>query len=120
MLTHCVRHRFNSRRAITLLTDEIPSHHKTTGWVLGLLGKAHFELNQYKEAKKCFREMRDRDPHRLEMTEVYSTALWHLQEVRQLNKGKEETVVRILHYVLPPFGNDTAKQLIIDFSLFFR
>ena len=53
-----------------LLKEEVPGHHRSSGWVLGQMGKAHFELGQYKEAKKCFREMRDRDPHRLEMTEV--------------------------------------------------
>ena len=73
--------RYNSRRAITLL-DEIPAHHKTSGWVLGLLGKAHCELGLYKEAKKCFKDMRDKDPHRLERTEIYSTVLWHLSEVQ--------------------------------------
>ena len=76
--------RYNSRRAIALL-DEIPHHHKTTGWVLGMVGKAHFEMGEYKEAKKYFKEMRDKDPHRLEMTEVYSTALWHLQEEVELS-----------------------------------
>ena len=29
---------------------------------------------------RYFREMRDREKHRMEHTEIYSTALWHLQE----------------------------------------
>ena len=40
---------FNCRRAIELLTA-LPAHQHNTGWVLSMLGKAHFELNDYKQA----------------------------------------------------------------------
>ncbi len=43
--------RFNCRKAVEVL-DSIPQNHKRTGWVLGLTGRAHFELAEYKEAKE--------------------------------------------------------------------
>ena len=45
---------FNCRRAVELLTA-LPSHQYNTGWVLSMLGKAHFELNDYKQAVRCGR-----------------------------------------------------------------
>ena len=55
-----------------------------------LLGKAHFELAEYKEAVCYFNNMRNKDPHRLELTEYFSTALWHLQEEVDLSPLAQE------------------------------
>jgi len=43
--------RFNCRKAIKLL-DDVPAKHRRSCWVLGHLGKAQFELGEYKEAKR--------------------------------------------------------------------
>ncbi len=43
--------RYNCRKAVKLL-DDIPAKHRRSCWVLGHLGKAHFELGEYKEAKR--------------------------------------------------------------------
>jgi hypothetical protein len=45
--------RYNCRKAVKLL-DDIPAKHRRSCWVLGHLGKAHFELGEYKEAKRYF------------------------------------------------------------------
>lgn len=39
---------------------------------------------------RYFSEMRERDPHRLEFTEYYSTALWHLQDDVALSALSQE------------------------------
>ncbi len=57
----------------------ISDHHARSSWVLSLLGKCYFELNEYTEAAKYFRQVREQDPYRLEMMDLYSTALWQLQ-----------------------------------------
>ena len=57
----------------------------TSSFLQWFLGKAHFELAEYKEAACYFGNMRIKDPHRLELTEYYSTALWHLQEEVELS-----------------------------------
>ena len=43
--------RFDCRKAIKLL-DDVPLKHRKSCWVLGHLGKAHFELAEYKEAAR--------------------------------------------------------------------
>lgn len=40
---------FECKKAIECLSN-LPPHHHDTGWVLSLLGKAYFELNDYKKA----------------------------------------------------------------------
>jgi len=76
--------RYNCRKAVSLL-DELPPQHQDSGWVNSLKGKCHFELAEYKEAKKFFGLVRERDPYRLAFMEYYSTALWHLQEEVELS-----------------------------------
>ncbi|KAF0295081.1 Cell division cycle protein 27 [Amphibalanus amphitrite] len=75
---------FSCRRAVDLLSA-LPAHQFDTGWVLSMLGKAHFELNDYKQAVRYFQMVREREPYRLETMEYYSTALWHLQREVELS-----------------------------------
>ena len=70
--------RFNFREAVKRI-QQLPEQHASSSWVLSLLGKCYFELNEYKEAAKYFGRVREQDPYRLEMMDVYSTALWQLQ-----------------------------------------
>lgn len=37
---------YNCREAISIL-NQLPAHHYNTGWVLGQIGRAHFELAEY-------------------------------------------------------------------------
>lgn len=37
---------YNCREAISILS-QLPAHHYNTGWVLGQIGRAHFELAEY-------------------------------------------------------------------------
>lgn len=76
--------RYNCRKAVQLL-DTLPPQHQDSGWVNSLKGKCHFELAEYKESKKYFSLVREKDPHRLAFMEYYSTALWHLQEEVELS-----------------------------------
>ena len=82
--------RFNNRKAIKILQEDISFQHRNSAWVQGLLGKAHFELAEYKEAVRYFNNMRNKSPHRLDLTEYYSTALWHLQEEVELSVLAQE------------------------------
>ena len=81
---HLALAKFKCNKAIQLF-EEISPHHKNTAWVLGSLGKAHFELGNYAAAKTLFTEMRDLDPFGKEFTEYYSTTLWHLQDEVELS-----------------------------------
>ena len=68
---------YNCREAVQLF-ESLGTAHSSSNLVLGLLGKCHFELLDYKKCVKYFEEVREKDPFRLDMLEYYSTALWHL------------------------------------------
>lgn len=70
---------YNCREAISILSS-LPSHHYNTGWVLGMVGRAHFELADYMQAERLFSEVRRMESYRVEGMEIYSTTLWHLQK----------------------------------------
>ncbi|KAK4310422.1 hypothetical protein Pmani_018019 [Petrolisthes manimaculis] len=82
---------YNCKRAVELLTA-LPSNHYHTGWVLAHIGKAYFEMNDYLHAARVFGEVRELEPHRLQLMEYYSTALWHLQKEVQLSALAQELV----------------------------
>lgn len=60
--------------------EEIPLQHTQSSWVQSMIAMAHHEQRQYETAVKIFQEIHDREPHRLDMMEIYSTGLWHLQK----------------------------------------
>ncbi|XP_017337086.1 cell division cycle protein 27 homolog isoform X2 [Ictalurus punctatus] len=70
---------YNCREAIGILS-QLPAHHYNTGWVLGQIGRAHFELAEYMQAERIFSEVRRIESYRVEGMEIYSTSLWHLQK----------------------------------------
>lgn len=84
---------FNCRKAIDCLNN-LPPQHYSTGWVLSLLGKAHYELTDYQQAVRYFSEVREREPYRLQLMELYSTALWHLQKEVTLSALAQDLVAQ--------------------------
>ncbi|NP_958857.1 cell division cycle protein 27 homolog [Danio rerio] len=62
------------------ILSQLPSHHYNTGWVLGQIGRAHFELAEYMQAERIFSEVRRIESYRVEGMDIYSTTLWHLQK----------------------------------------
>ncbi|KAL0992720.1 hypothetical protein UPYG_G00097350 [Umbra pygmaea] len=70
---------YNCKEAISILS-QLPSQHYNTGWVLGQVGRAHFELAEYMQAERIFSEVRRIESYRVEGMEIYSTTLWHLQK----------------------------------------
>lgn len=71
-------------KAIRLL-DSLPENQKQTPWVLGKLGRLHFEIVNYEESLKYFTKLREIDRTRIEDMEYFSTLLWHLRDESQLN-----------------------------------
>ena len=82
---------FEIPNAIKILKD-LPVKHLNSGWVLSALGRCYFELGQYNEAVKYFEDAHEREPHRLQGMEHYSTALWHLQREVKLSMLSQELV----------------------------
>ncbi|KAJ3568883.1 hypothetical protein NP233_g5422 [Leucocoprinus birnbaumii] len=65
--------------------NQLPSPHQNTQWVLAMVGRAHFEQQDYSSAERAFKAVRVLEPHRLWDMEVYSTLLWHLQKTVDLS-----------------------------------
>lgn len=75
---------YNCRGALSHLSN-VPLNHRKSGWVLSIIAKAHFELNEYVEAVTVFKELRSIAPHDTFGLEIYSTALWHLHRDVELS-----------------------------------
>uniref|UniRef100_A0A8C7CWE3 Cell division cycle protein 27 homolog n=1 Tax=Oncorhynchus kisutch TaxID=8019 RepID=A0A8C7CWE3_ONCKI len=99
---------YNCKEAISILS-QLPSHHYNTGWVLGQIGRAHFELAEYMQAERIFSEVRRIESYRVEGMEIYSTTLWHLQkdvalsalskDLTDMDKNSPEYVqLRLFHW----------------------
>lgn len=58
---------------------------QTSQTVCYLRARACFEQNEYEEAKALLDSMHQKNPDRVEGTELLSTALWHLQNTQELS-----------------------------------
>ncbi|KAJ7582835.1 hypothetical protein C8J56DRAFT_865104 [Mycena floridula] len=75
---------YDSRACLAEL-EKLPQVHQQTAWVLGMIGRAHYELSDYTAADRAFKHLRTLEPYRLWDMEVYSTLLWHLQRNVELS-----------------------------------
>lgn len=71
---------YETKEAIQILENNIPSHQFLSSWVQSLIAVAHHEQREYDEAVKIFTGIHKREPFRLQYMEIYSTDLWHLQK----------------------------------------
>ncbi|THU92149.1 TPR-like protein [Dendrothele bispora CBS 962.96] len=65
--------------------EKLPNEHQQTPWVLAMVGKAHYEKADYSSAQRAFKAVRTFEPYRLWDMEVFSTLLWHTQQVVELS-----------------------------------
>jgi anaphase-promoting complex subunit 3 len=77
--------------------NSLPRAQQDTPWVLGQMGRAHYEQAAYAEAEKFFRRLRVLASTRLEDMEVYSTVLWHLRRETDLSFLAHELVDSAWH-----------------------
>jgi anaphase-promoting complex subunit 3 len=72
------------RACINELQSQLPEKHFRSALVSQWVGKAYYEMNEYKSAMLAFREMLRVEPFRLCGLETLSTALWHLKRDKEL------------------------------------
>ncbi|KAG6885993.1 hypothetical protein C0993_006109 [Termitomyces sp. T159_Od127] len=65
--------------------EQLPAVHQSSPWVLAMVGRAHYEKQDFASAERAFKAVRILEPHRLWDMEVYSTLLWHLQRNVELS-----------------------------------
>lgn len=75
---------FHCDEAIDLF-NSIPKHHIMATWVQSMIARAYYEKRAYDTASELFLEVHRKEPHRMQMMEIYSTVLWHLQRDVQLS-----------------------------------
>lgn len=63
-----------------------------TGWVQHQVGKAYFEIADYKNAQRSLENMQSVEPHRMQGLEVLSTTLWHLKKEVELSHLAQRAV----------------------------
>ncbi|CAM9350276.1 unnamed protein product [Chrysoparadoxa australica] len=74
---------YKCRDAIELL-HRLPACQFRTGWVQQQLGKAYYELSDYRMARSALEQMALWQPDRLEGLELLSTCLWQLKQEVEL------------------------------------
>lgn len=55
-------------------------------WVLANIARCYTELSNHVEAEKYFKEVFNREPHRTECVDFYSSCLWHLKKQADLSQ----------------------------------
>ncbi|EFJ42998.1 hypothetical protein VOLCADRAFT_66436 [Volvox carteri f. nagariensis] len=73
--------------------SRLPMSQARTAWVMGAMGRAHFEsMNYAKAAQVRFESARQLDRTRVEGMEIYSTVLWHTKREYELSHLAQECV----------------------------
>lgn len=65
--------------------DELPHVHQQSPWVLAMVGKAHYERQDYAAAQRAFTAVRTLEPYRLWDMEMYSSLLWNIRNAQELS-----------------------------------
>ncbi|KJE93974.1 cell division cycle Cdc27 [Capsaspora owczarzaki ATCC 30864] len=77
-------HQYDPKRSLRAL-KRLPVVHLQTAWAQALVGRAYFELANYKQAVVHFSRAHALDPSYLTGMDYYSTALWHLGRGAELS-----------------------------------
>ena len=89
LLRRCGRaYRYMSIYACQEVVDEIkafPTDVINFSWCIDLAAKAYFEMANYKECRRLFDLLLSVEPYDIQSMELYSTALWHLEDAPALS-----------------------------------
>ena len=82
---------YRCRECIEILHG-LPKQHFRSGWVQNILGKAYFEMCEYKPALLALKEMIRLEPFRVKGLDILSTTLWHLRKDKELCSLAQQVV----------------------------
>jgi anaphase-promoting complex subunit 3 len=74
------------------VAHNLPRCHFESGWVKHALGKAYFEMCEYKPAYIAFKDMVRLEPFRIEGIDILSTTLYHLRKDKDLSSLAQQVV----------------------------
>jgi anaphase-promoting complex subunit 3 len=72
--------------------QSLPPQHYRSALVSQWIGRAYYEMNEYKPSILAHREMLRLEPFRLKGLEILSTALWHLKRDKELCSLAQQVV----------------------------
>lgn len=76
---YLLQSKYDNKEAIACF-KELQARHFNSSWVQGQIALAHYEQRDYSSAVNIFQTIHENEPHRMELLEIYSTSLWHLQK----------------------------------------
>lgn len=76
---YLLQSKYDNKEAIEYF-NALPVRHFKSSWVQGQIALAHYEQRDYNSAVNIFQEIHEIEPNRMELLEIYSTSLWHLQK----------------------------------------
>lgn len=76
---------YEMEEALDVLNSKITVKHYTSSWVQSLVALIHHERREYDEAVKIFTSIHKCEPFRLQLMDIFSTDLWHLQKDQVLS-----------------------------------
>ncbi|KIM49461.1 hypothetical protein M413DRAFT_438643 [Hebeloma cylindrosporum] len=65
--------------------EQLPHAQQKSSAVIAMVGKAHYEQQDFASAERAFKTLRQEEPYRLWDMEVYSSLLWQLQRSVELS-----------------------------------
>ncbi|KAF9476333.1 TPR-like protein [Pholiota conissans] len=65
--------------------EQLPHVHQHSCTVIAMVGRAHYEQQDFPSAERAFKTLRKEEPYRLWDMEVYSSLLWQLQRSVELS-----------------------------------
>ncbi|CCI39359.1 unnamed protein product [Albugo candida] len=75
---------FECKEAIPMIR-KLPNLHFSSDWAQQQLGRAYFEIADYKEAYEVLHNLYKKKPQRTTGLDLYSTTLWHLKKQVELS-----------------------------------
>lgn len=76
---YLLQSKYENKEAIASF-NELQSRHFNSSWVQGQIALAYYEQRDYSSAVNIFQKIHENEPNRMELLEIYSTSLWHLQK----------------------------------------
>ncbi|BEI86770.1 hypothetical protein CcaverHIS002_0701160 [Cutaneotrichosporon cavernicola] len=65
--------------------DALPRELQASPWVLRLMAKSFYRMAEYKKGARVFKHLVELEPYNLELMDIYSTLLWHMNDSTELS-----------------------------------
>ena len=85
---------YQCKEALDILRH-LPETHLKSGYANQLIGKAYYEMGDYRACLLAMREMLRLEPFRIRGTETMSTAMWHMKSKKELCSLGQQVILYV-------------------------